>query len=148
MASDLAKSHASNALLQLNATLKRPISPSFEDIQGDISRKRIKERNTDDDDGRLEGYLEQEIEPIRQMVVSPSMSAANKLAEDLAQELQCGCCSELVYRPVVVSPCQHFFCGRYVRHSTILFMIRYYWTILADASLSTYHLAAACFGLK
>jgi E3 ubiquitin-protein ligase CHFR len=36
------------------------------------------------------------------------------LSEALAEELQCGCCSELVYRPVVVSPCQHFFCGRQV----------------------------------
>jgi hypothetical protein len=35
------------------------------------------------------------------------------LADQLAQELQCGCCSELVYRPVLVSPCQHFFCGRW-----------------------------------
>lgn len=35
------------------------------------------------------------------------------LAEDLAQELQCGCCAELVYKPVVVMPCEHFFCGRY-----------------------------------
>jgi hypothetical protein len=34
------------------------------------------------------------------------------LAEHLAQELQCGCCSELVYKPVIVTPCQHFFCGR------------------------------------
>lgn len=34
------------------------------------------------------------------------------LADDLEQELQCGCCSALVYRPVIVSPCQHFFCGR------------------------------------
>jgi E3 ubiquitin-protein ligase CHFR len=34
------------------------------------------------------------------------------LADQLAQELQCGCCSELVYRPVIVAPCQHFFCGR------------------------------------
>jgi E3 ubiquitin-protein ligase CHFR len=39
------------------------------------------------------------------------------LSDDLAQELQCGCCSELVYRPVVVSPCQHFFCGRCVSPS-------------------------------
>ena len=148
MASDLAISHASNALLQLNATLKRPISPSLEDIQGEISRKRIKERNTNDDDGPPEGHLEHEIDPVRQMVVSPPMSAANKLAEDLAQELQCGCCSELVYRPVVVSPCQHLFCGRYVRHSTILFMIRCYWTILADAGIFFHPLAAACFGLK
>ncbi len=34
------------------------------------------------------------------------------LADELEQELQCGCCSALVYRPVIVSPCQHFFCGR------------------------------------
>ncbi|TDL16601.1 hypothetical protein BD410DRAFT_616298 [Rickenella mellea] len=33
------------------------------------------------------------------------------LSADLAQELQCGCCAELVYKPVLVSPCQHFFCG-------------------------------------
>ncbi|KAF8195478.1 hypothetical protein BJ912DRAFT_143278 [Pholiota molesta] len=31
--------------------------------------------------------------------------------DEIAQELQCGCCSELVYRPVLVIPCQHFFCG-------------------------------------
>ncbi|KNZ81289.1 E3 ubiquitin-protein ligase CHFR, partial [Termitomyces sp. J132] len=35
------------------------------------------------------------------------------LADDLARELECGCCSDLVYRPVLVNPCQHFFCGRY-----------------------------------
>jgi hypothetical protein len=34
------------------------------------------------------------------------------LVADLAQELECGCCSAVVYRPVVVMPCQHFFCGR------------------------------------
>jgi E3 ubiquitin-protein ligase CHFR len=34
------------------------------------------------------------------------------LATDLAQELECGCCSAVVYKPVVVMPCQHFFCGR------------------------------------
>ena len=38
----------------------------------------------------------------------------NALAESIAQELQCGCCAGLVYRPVIVSPCQHFFCGRFV----------------------------------
>jgi hypothetical protein len=35
------------------------------------------------------------------------------LVADLAQELECGCCAAVVYRPVVVMPCQHFFCGRY-----------------------------------
>ncbi|KLO16760.1 hypothetical protein SCHPADRAFT_822691 [Schizopora paradoxa] len=33
------------------------------------------------------------------------------LAEDLGQELECGCCSGLIYKPVVVNPCEHFFCG-------------------------------------
>lgn len=36
----------------------------------------------------------------------------SKLVEELTQELQCGCCAELVYKPVLVMPCQHFFCGR------------------------------------
>lgn len=36
------------------------------------------------------------------------------LADNLEEELQCGCCSAIVYRPVVVAPCQHFFCGRCV----------------------------------
>ncbi|KAF8527464.1 hypothetical protein BU17DRAFT_31193, partial [Hysterangium stoloniferum] len=27
------------------------------------------------------------------------------------QELKCGCCTELCYNPVIVNPCQHFFCG-------------------------------------
>lgn len=34
-----------------------------------------------------------------------------RLADELCLELQCGCCSELVYNPVLVLPCQHFFCG-------------------------------------
>lgn len=42
------------------------------------------------------------------------------LADELEQELQCGCCSALVYRPVVVAPCQHFFCGRYGVLSDVL----------------------------
>jgi hypothetical protein len=33
--------------------------------------------------------------------------------QELADELQCGCCAALVYKPVLVLPCQHFFCGRY-----------------------------------
>jgi hypothetical protein len=41
------------------------------------------------------------------------------LAASLAQELECGCCSALVYKPVIVQPCQHFFCGRYVVLSII-----------------------------
>jgi hypothetical protein len=34
------------------------------------------------------------------------------LIDDLAQELECGCCAALVYNPVTILPCQHSFCGR------------------------------------
>lgn len=79
------------------STLKRPPSPSFEAVDGEITRKRFKEDPS---------------EQIPQLPIA-STSKYNAFVEDLAQELQCGCCAELVYRPVVVSPCQHFFCGRY-----------------------------------
>jgi len=41
-----------------------------------------------------------------------SVETSVDFVDELAQELQCGCCSELVYKPVLVMPCQHFFCGR------------------------------------
>ncbi|GBE84963.1 hypothetical protein SCP_0701450 [Sparassis crispa] len=75
------------------ATLKRRASLTFEGMQDDSSRKRLKE---DTDNGGRE---------------LPHVIDGEALANDLEQELQCGCCSALVYRPVLVSPCQHFFCG-------------------------------------
>ena len=79
------------------ATLKRPASPSFEN-DDQPKRKRIKEQPGET------AMVEKEA----------IVSGKAKLAEDLALELQCGCCSKLVYNPVVVLPCQHFFCGRCV----------------------------------
>lgn len=77
--------------------LKRPPSPSFEGADEEITRKRFKEDSSQD----------------TAQIPIASMSKYDALVDDLAQELQCGCCAGLVYRPVVVSPCQHFFCGRY-----------------------------------
>jgi E3 ubiquitin-protein ligase CHFR len=82
------------------AALKRRASPSFEGLQEDSSRKRKKE--VADDDAGAED----------ETVSSNAVVMNSSLADDLAQELQCPCCSELVYRPVIVAPCQHFFCGR------------------------------------
>jgi len=77
--------------------LKRRASPSFEGLEED-SRKRMK------GDDNLEQCDES---------MPNALSITYTLADELAQELQCGCCSELVYRPVIVAPCQHFFCGRW-----------------------------------
>ncbi|KAJ7796160.1 hypothetical protein B0H14DRAFT_2916156 [Mycena olivaceomarginata] len=80
-------------------TLKRRASASFTDgLEDSLSRKRMKEEHEDSAVSEQAGDI----------VPSVIDSA---LADQLAQELQCGCCSELVYRPVLVSPCQHFFCG-------------------------------------
>ncbi|CAK5284071.1 unnamed protein product [Mycena citricolor] len=83
------------------STLKRRASASFNDTLDEVAarRKRMKEEHTPHD--------------VEQISV-PASSAKHLdcvLADELAQELQCGCCSELVYRPVTVLPCQHYFCG-------------------------------------
>lgn len=80
-------------------TLKRRASPSL-DPEEESSRKRLKEDR--DIDGQTTGESD-----------NAQSLDQSRWAEDMAQELQCGCCSELVYRPVIVLPCQHFFCGRY-----------------------------------
>jgi E3 ubiquitin-protein ligase CHFR len=81
--------------------LKRPASLSFEGLEENTCRKRVKEDVDDAAACQSNGEL-----------TSISNTIQFNLVEELAQELQCGCCTELVYRPVVVSPCQHFFCGR------------------------------------
>jgi E3 ubiquitin-protein ligase CHFR len=79
-------------------TLKRPASPSFEGIEANTSRKRKK----------MDSEIDISTDPIAQ---AETPSPVLDLETELAQELECPCCSALVYRPVVVSPCQHFFCG-------------------------------------
>ena len=83
------------------SALKRRPSPSFQEVGNEISRKRLREDQSEQ----------------TSRIPVASSSKYDTFVEDLAQELQCGCCAELVYRPVVVSPCQHFFCGRY-SHTT------------------------------
>ncbi|KAG1885048.1 hypothetical protein F4604DRAFT_1974651 [Suillus subluteus] len=78
-----------------SSALKRGPPSSFEGLEDETSKKRFKEDLGNEPD-------------CEKSAAKPGHEA---LAEDLAQELQCGCCTELVYRPVVVSPCQHFFCG-------------------------------------
>lgn len=77
-------------------TLKRRASPTF-DVPGDSSRKRLKEDIPPDEAADAQ---------------APALISGRQLADDLEQELLCGCCSALLYRPVIVHPCQHYFCGR------------------------------------
>ncbi|KAK0187938.1 hypothetical protein F5146DRAFT_1061399 [Armillaria mellea] len=83
--------------------LKRRASSSFDGLLDDTSRKRVKGDNRSIEAGAVASSN-----------ATPSQAIAINGAafvDELAQELQCGCCSELLYRPVIVSPCQHFFCG-------------------------------------
>ncbi|KAI0335883.1 hypothetical protein GY45DRAFT_1316634 [Cubamyces sp. BRFM 1775] len=87
------------------APLKRSASQAFEDTglpDEETSHKRAREDKEDagQKDERGGGEVGAD---------------GNALADNLEEELQCGCCSAIVYRPVVVAPCQHFFCGSCVR---------------------------------
>jgi hypothetical protein len=81
-----------------STALKRRASPTFEGLQDATSRKRLKGDAED--------------QTTNQTIHDQLSVDGQALLEDLAQELQCGCCAGLVYRPVTVSPCQHFLCGR------------------------------------
>jgi E3 ubiquitin-protein ligase CHFR len=96
MASDLCLTSPS---LNTPVTSKRRASDTFENLHQDNGRKRQREA--------------MEELPTKSGVIEDPAVDVNALVEDLTQELRCGCCSALVYRPVVVSPCEHFFCGRY-----------------------------------
>ncbi|EJC98998.1 uncharacterized protein FOMMEDRAFT_95139 [Fomitiporia mediterranea MF3/22] len=79
------------------SSLKRHASPP----EATEERKRRKTKKDDMDSCANDDANDQSLHTID----------GDRLAEDLAQELQCGCCSGLVYKPVVVVPCDHFFCG-------------------------------------
>jgi len=92
--------------LQIEGTgkrgLKRRASSGWGEGSGDSpSRKRLKDEHV----GKEESAN------------SPASGPTNimnrrALIDDLAQELECGCCAALVYNPVTIIPCQHSFCGR------------------------------------
>ena len=82
--------------------LKRMASSSWgEGSGGSSSRKRLKDEHI----GK-EGSTDSQPN-------HPTDAVDRKaLIDDLAQELECGCCAALVYSPVTIIPCQHSFCGR------------------------------------
>lgn len=80
--------------------LKRRVSSSFESFEQDANRKRLKEHIAE--------------VPTHLISDKSFLMTQGTFADDLAEELNCGCCSSVCFRPVVVFPCQHFFCGRCV----------------------------------
>ncbi|KAH9080587.1 hypothetical protein EDB83DRAFT_2340253 [Lactarius deliciosus] len=80
---------------EAHTSLKRRASSTF-DVRGDNSRKRLKEDLPPDEATDPQ---------------TPALISGSQLADELEQELLCGCCSALLYRPVIVYPCQHYFCG-------------------------------------
>lgn len=82
--------------------LKRSASSSWGEGSGDSpSRKRLKDGHA----GREESTDSQASGPMH-------ITDRRALIDDLAQELECGCCAATVYNPVTIIPCQHSFCGR------------------------------------
>ena len=96
MQEDVTDHHLADTLPTI-AALKRTAASAFESAEDSSSRKKLKEDASE-----------------QEMAISINEPTVDgqALADELEQELQCGCCSALVYRPVVVHPCQHFFCGR------------------------------------
>ncbi|KAF9013399.1 hypothetical protein BDQ17DRAFT_600044 [Cyathus striatus] len=72
-------------------------------------KRRAPEDNIDDDISPKRMKEDQDYVP--KSCINDGVTESSELVDGLAQELQCACCSELVYRPVLVMPCQHFFCG-------------------------------------
>ncbi|KAG1872420.1 hypothetical protein DFJ58DRAFT_722359 [Suillus subalutaceus] len=111
-----------------SSALKRGPPSSFEGLEDETSKKRFKEDLGNEPD-------------CEKSAAKPGYEA---LAEDLAQELQCGCCTELVYRPVVVSPCQHFFCGS----CCVLWIRVSFWSPVSSRSVAhhalTRHIGYSC----
>lgn len=96
-----ASSHVMHGILDGSATpcLKRPLSATHDD---DDLNTRKKLKGDMDMDRSNSGKNGEEI---------PTAVNGDALAEDLAQELMCPCCSDLVYKPVVILPCDHISCG-------------------------------------
>ena len=93
--------HASDThMADAALTLKRKASPSFD--------------ATEDPDTRTGKRRREDTPQTEEDSVELASERQNRLADELALDLQCGCCSDLVINPVIVLPCQHFFCGRCV----------------------------------
>jgi E3 ubiquitin-protein ligase CHFR len=95
--------HTDTSVSAASSAKRRAASPTMGDEVEETPRKRTK--------------LEHDnvCEPTN-IMQTQAVVDGQRLAADLAQELECGCCSAVVHRPVTVMPCQHFFCGRYANN--------------------------------
>lgn len=104
---------ADHDLASSSHNLKRPASPTFEGLDED-SRKRAKKNEADADVAPQTNPASDDANTTQAVALPTQPTPSSVLLDDLEQELLCGCCSALIYRPVIVYPCEHYFCGRSV----------------------------------
>ncbi|KAG8933821.1 hypothetical protein FRC02_011143 [Tulasnella sp. 418] len=99
---------SSSALL----SLKRPAEDD-NDIQEQRRNKRHHTMTTEETD-----LSQADPQAVQEPILAEDARMAIKYLEAMEDELRCGCCTELLYRPVEIFPCMHYFCGS----CTVLFV--------------------------
>ncbi|KIO18632.1 hypothetical protein M407DRAFT_31708 [Tulasnella calospora MUT 4182] len=106
-------------------SLKRSVD-QLSEFESSPPSKRVREQMSDDHIEVDEQLRVEKEETVMRVEEQPATNAeskdqpvenaievakAAKFVDDMEEELMCGCCAALLYHPVVISPCGHFFCG-------------------------------------
>jgi hypothetical protein len=106
-----------------NNDTNNPTNENDTEDRQETKRKRLSTDEQDEDDQPSTSDLAAKNKDRENAVASTSKAAvskevvgdgtnAAKLVEEMGMELTCGCCTELCYNPIIVLPCQHYYCGR------------------------------------
>jgi hypothetical protein len=136
------------------ATSVRSLKRSAEMIEEDQDRQDSKRKRLSTE---METKEDQPVASTSQTTVHDGTDA-QRLVEEMDMELTCGCCAAICYNPVIILPCQHYYCGR-CRYPLPLsfepcadniphFSCYTLWTRVGSSFISTYpHLFSRCDGL-
>ncbi|KAG8938197.1 hypothetical protein FRC04_009254 [Tulasnella sp. 424] len=106
-------------------SLKRSVD-QLSEFESSPPSKRVKEQMADDHievDDQLRVEKDETVVKMEEQTASKSESKdqavenaietvkAAQFVDAMEEELMCGCCAGLLYHPVVISPCGHYFCG-------------------------------------
>ncbi|KAG8822980.1 hypothetical protein FRC18_010855 [Serendipita sp. 400] len=92
------------------STSTRSLKRSADIMQDDDEERQDAKRKRLSADG-AEGAGETSTASTSQVVPPSDGTDADKLVEEIGLELGCGCCAALCYNPVLLLPCQHYYCG-------------------------------------